>query len=38
MHTDSVEALVLSISVLALVSLAPMAEAQVAAPDYLALM
>ena len=37
MRTDSVEARVLSLSVLALVSLAPTAEAQVAAPDYVVL-
>ena len=34
MRTSSVEAVVLLVSVLTLLSLAPMAEAQVAAPDY----
>ena len=37
MRTSSVEAVVLLISVLALLSLAPMAEAQVATPDYVLL-
>ncbi len=37
MRTNSVEALVLLLSILAFMSLAPMAEAQVAAPDYLVL-
>ena len=37
MHTNSVHTLVLPISVLALMSLAPLAEAQVATPDYLLL-
>ena len=37
MRTNSVEALVLLVSVLAFMSLAPMAEAQVAAPNYLVL-
>ena len=34
MRTSSVEAVVVLVSVVALLSLAPMAEAQVAAPDY----
>ena len=34
MRTGSVEDVVLMVSVLVLLSLAPMAEAQVAAPDY----
>ncbi len=37
MYTNSVKALVLSVSVFALMSLAPRAEAQMAAPDYLVL-
>ena len=37
MRTNSVEALVLLVSVLALLSLAPMAEAQVATPNYVIL-
>ena len=37
MRTSSVEAVVLLMSVLALLSLAPMAEAQVATPDYVLL-